>query len=365
MYDFNLDEIELELIFLDPENPRIPKSLHGQSEIDILKYMVENASVIELINSIGENSFFPGEPIILVEESGKYKVVEGNRRVSALKLLQDPALAKSLSRKTHEAVLQAECRPTKIPSLIANNEKDVHKFLGFRHITGVKNWNALEKARYLHRLQGEILGDKPDIHLQDLYYELAKSIGSRSDYVRRVLTAYTLYLIIEENNFFNINGLDDTTFYFVNLSDSLNRTNIANFLGVNYDNDKPIDNIKLAEIQEWTKWLYEKNSQFKTRVKGTSSQLSMLNDIVVNPVALQAFRDGKTLEEAIFLTQHIENIFNDSIKKGLYYLQEADNMVHKMDAFYENIDDDLKEIVTLCRKIKTIKDQKKGEDFEF
>lgn len=81
MNDFKLDTINISKIQLDSENPRIPKSLHGQNEEAILKYMIDNASVIELINSIGENSFFPGEPIILVNNTDDtYKVIEGNRR---------------------------------------------------------------------------------------------------------------------------------------------------------------------------------------------------------------------------------------------------------------------------------------------
>jgi len=139
MTDFQLNEIPLDLIFLDPKNPRIPKSLHDQNEHEILKYMIENASLIELIHSIGENSFFPGEPIILVKEGEKYKVIEGNRRVSALKLISNPSLAKGLSYKVIEAATNADNKPTMIPSIVADDEKDVHKFLGFRHITGVKN----------------------------------------------------------------------------------------------------------------------------------------------------------------------------------------------------------------------------------
>lgn len=365
MTDFKLKEIALDLIFLDPKNPRIPKSLHDQNEHEILKYMIDNAAVIELIYSIGENSFFPGEPIILVKEGDRYKVVEGNRRASALKLINDPALAEGLSPKVIEAATNANYKPTMIPSLIATNAKDVHKFLGFRHITGVKNWNALEKARYLNRLKEDIVTENKSITLEDIYYELAKSIGSRPDYIKRILTAYDLYLVIEENEFYKIDDLDDTKFHFVNLSDSLNRSKIATFLGVDMHNKtNPIKNLEKAHLHEWTAWLYKQSSQFTTRVKGTSAQLSMLNEIVGSTQALSAFREGKRLEEAIFLTKHIEIIFNESIGNALFYLKEADNMVHNMDAFNENLDDELKEIVKLCRKIKVIKDQKNGDEFD-
>lgn len=365
MTDYDLREINLSLIELDPMNPRIPQSLHGKKEIEILEYMVDNASVLELIDSIGENGFFPGEPIILVKEGSRYKVIEGNRRVSALKLLQDFELSQKLSPKLSQSVQNAVHKPTSIPALITTkNDKEVHKFLGFRHITGVKNWNALEKARYLYKLKTDLIQEKKDITINDLYDELAKSIGSRKDYVRRILTSYELYIYIETEKFFDIADLNDRNFHFVNLSDSLNRTNISKFLGVNFELDNPIDKIDTDHLKEWTQWLFQKNSQFTTRVKGTSSQLSMLNEIVGNSTALEAFRNGKSLNEAIFLTQHMDNVFNDSIAKALYYLKEADSLVHKMDTFYSTLEDDLKEIAGLCRKIKTVKDQKIGDDFD-
>lgn len=366
MKNYDLEEITLSLIDLDPRNPRIPQSLHDKTEQDILKYMIDNASVIELIDSIGENGFFPGEPIILVKVNSRYKVIEGNRRVSALKLIHTPSeLAKDLSPKLLNSITNAIHRPTKIPSLVTTeNDKEVHKFLGFRHITGVKNWNALEKARYLYKLKEDLIQEDENIEINKLYSELAKSIGSRSDYVRRILTSYELYLCIEIEDFFKIDGLNDTNFHFVNLSDSLNRTNLSNFLGVDYRLDNPIEKIEEVHLKEWTQWLFEKNSQYTTRVKGTSTQLSMLNDIVENTTALQAFRDGKSLSEAIFLTQHIEKIFNDSITKALNFLKEADNMVHKLDSFNTTLEEDLREIAGLCRKIKTVKDQKHGDGFD-
>jgi hypothetical protein len=174
----NLTKICIDEIFLDPANPRIPRSIHGQDELSILRYMVENSAVTELIESIGENGFFPGEPIILVKEGDKYKVVEGNRRVSALKLMRDPDLAKTISRRLYDIVISTKEKPALIPSLITLGDKDLQKFLGFRHVTGVKNWNALEKARYLDTLKNSLLEAKSSIPEENLYAELARSIGS-------------------------------------------------------------------------------------------------------------------------------------------------------------------------------------------
>ena len=83
-------KIPLDKLKLDPNNPRLPKSLRvkGASEEEIIEYMLLDASLIELMMAIGENNFFPGEQLLVVKDMGdSYKVVEGNRRLSAVKLL--------------------------------------------------------------------------------------------------------------------------------------------------------------------------------------------------------------------------------------------------------------------------------------
>ena len=86
--------IPLEKLLLDSKNPRLPKSLHRQTEAKILEYMLLDASLIELMLAIGKNNFFPGEQLLVVKDTDHtYKVVEGNRRLSALKILSNPEIA--------------------------------------------------------------------------------------------------------------------------------------------------------------------------------------------------------------------------------------------------------------------------------
>lgn len=52
--------IALDNLKLDSFNPRLPKSLHGKGEEEILEYMLLDASLIELMFAIGTNGFFLG-----------------------------------------------------------------------------------------------------------------------------------------------------------------------------------------------------------------------------------------------------------------------------------------------------------------
>ena len=95
-----IEYIKIENLILDSNNPRLPSYLHGVDENQIIDYMVLDAATIELMQAIGENDFFSGEQLLVVEvENKKYKVIEGNRRLTSVKLLNDPDLASVQTKK--------------------------------------------------------------------------------------------------------------------------------------------------------------------------------------------------------------------------------------------------------------------------
>lgn len=98
----------------DPENPRLPSNIDGHSEQAVLAWMLEDATVLELLGSIGEVGYFPGEPLLVVpaaDGNDVYIVVEGNRRLSAVKLLLNPESAPLRKNAVREAAKAAKNRP--------------------------------------------------------------------------------------------------------------------------------------------------------------------------------------------------------------------------------------------------------------
>ena len=139
-------------LILDPQNPRLPRSKHNLDERGIIDYMLLEAATLELMQAIGENDFFKGEQLLVVHEGNKYKVLEGNRRLTAIKLLNEPELASVKKASVREIYEAAQHRPTHIPCLIFNTEDEIRRYLGYRHITGIKPWGLTEKSRYLYKL---------------------------------------------------------------------------------------------------------------------------------------------------------------------------------------------------------------------
>lgn len=358
------DEIHFSRLILDNCNPRIPKSLHNMQEFEIVNFLLLEAATLELMQAIGENDFFQGEQLLVVPvENGNFKVLEGNRRLASVKLLNNPGIATVKTISVKEIHDSAKFRPQNIPCLIFEQEDDIRKYLGFRHITGIKPWGHSEKARYLYNLyQQYFKGDS----IVEASKKLAKTIGSRKDYIKRVLIAYEVYKLVEDEGFYKIRDLNDTNFYISYLTDSLSQTHVAKFIGIDFDLENPISKINKENLKNLIKWFFERNSQNKTRLKGNSSDLNKLNAILnieKSVVAYKAFADeGKELDSAYEFTEDIDSLFVLNIQKALQYLESADAITHRVQVFYDGLDDELIQIRKLTSKIKQTKDDfKKGE----
>ncbi|MFO1003465.1 MAG: ParB N-terminal domain-containing protein [Planctomycetaceae bacterium] len=98
----SLKQLPLGKLFLDDQNPRLPSQLKGAAESEIISYMLMEAATLDLMTAIGQNGFFAGEPLLVVQDGERYRVAEGNRRLTALKLLKDPTLAPVKERKVEQ-----------------------------------------------------------------------------------------------------------------------------------------------------------------------------------------------------------------------------------------------------------------------
>src|SRR4051794_8527853 len=92
--DDDITKVKLKDLHLDPDNPRLPQNLPRHDK-DILNHIASTTSIEDLVNAIATNDFFSGEPLVVVplrQDPKTYTVVEGNRRLTALRLLQNPKI---------------------------------------------------------------------------------------------------------------------------------------------------------------------------------------------------------------------------------------------------------------------------------
>lgn len=177
---------------LDPLNPRLPEQLHGANQVDLLSYLNENGVLDELIRSLDDNGFFQHEPLIGVEEAnGDLVVLEGNRRLAALKVYLGAPEALDLGLKP---LLDQPPNARRlrelgvVPVYLVSDRNEVHQYLGFRHIGGIKTWPAEAKARYLMQESDKAAARKAP----NPFLDVARRVGSNSQGVRNSYTAIVL-----------------------------------------------------------------------------------------------------------------------------------------------------------------------------
>ena len=342
-----IDYKSVDSLEFDIENPRLPHSVvDSKREEDVVDWMLKDASIIELMGSIGEKGFFPAEPLLVVlnKATNKYTVVEGNRRLTAVKLLNKPELAKRKSSSIHAIVGEAIHTPKKLPVMLFPKRKEILDYLGFKHITGVKQWSALAKAKYLKELQKEY--SNSNLSINEQYKKLAKAIGSRADYVRDLLIGLDVYDIIHNKNYFEIKHLNEGSIDFGVYYNALKYANISKFLGIDKNADYPTKTIAKLNLETLTKIISEEDELGKTRL-GESRNLGTLNEVILEEKAFRMFTNGKSLQESKVYLEGPHEIFKNSLFRTESSLKDAQLA--------------LKEI-TQCTKadvelIKNVKDQ--------
>jgi hypothetical protein len=247
---------------LDPLNPRLGRENTGGNvtQEKVLELM-QGWALEELAISFVENGFWPQEAFLVVKEklygSVVNVVVEGNRRLAALRLLALATKGNAISRKWDDIIEGKKIPPTlftKIPYLIASSRDEVDAFLGFRHVTGIKEWRPAEKAEFIARL----------IERRKLSYEeVRRKIGSKTPTVRQHYISYRLLIQMEDREDIALEKVEQK---FSVLYLSLRTEGVRKYLEIDISADpakakKPVPPDRLRALTHFAKWLFgdEKN----------------------------------------------------------------------------------------------------------
>lgn len=140
-------------LHLDAKNPRLGRETLSRAPREIIQYLFEHDKAFEVASSIAIRGYFPNEPLLVVEENGRHIVVEGNRRLAALKALREPGLLEgSLERKVERISRQIKDLGAiaKVPITIAPNRRATDRQIAGRHIgTPVLAWQAENRASFI------------------------------------------------------------------------------------------------------------------------------------------------------------------------------------------------------------------------
>ena len=325
--------------------------------------------------SIGQNGFFEGEPLIVVTEKGKNVVVEGNRRLAAVKLLNEPGLTSHRVKSVLAAVGQATKAniPKELPCLVFKDRKHTLEYLGFRHITGAKPWGPLAKAQFLAQLRKE-LGD--NLTFDQQCSRLAKTIGSNSSTVRYLLISLALYHLAESKQFYGIEDLDRETFEFGVFYTAVKAKEVFDYIGRPEDDSNIARKIKPERLEDLIRWIFEKTDDVKTGKRATrlgeSRNIVRLCRVLRSEEATKAFKEGVSLEAASEMAGEALEAFEKECRTALENLKLSGTRLgglrQKLTKVHEDLTSEIQydanELFDRVRKIVRKQRSKEGDDKE-
>src|ERR1700710_1599037 len=116
-------EVDVAKLRLDLANYRIP--IAPDDEDAALNYLFASEDVLEQIKLFLRDGYFDNEVPIAVKEDGAYVVLEGNRRVSALKAIAKPEIAPAHQAQVEELrtryATEVPNIPTRIRVIVVSN----------------------------------------------------------------------------------------------------------------------------------------------------------------------------------------------------------------------------------------------------
>ena len=152
--NINRDEIHITKLLLDSENPRHDVK---KNQPEIIKQLIETEQVVNLAKDIAtQGSLNPLETVgvLPIHNSEEYIVIEGNRRVCACLLLNNPDLCPNdRLLKRFRQLQQNGSVPVEIECVLFESRESADHWMQLRHEgqqegIGTKRWDAKQKARH-------------------------------------------------------------------------------------------------------------------------------------------------------------------------------------------------------------------------
>jgi hypothetical protein len=152
-------------LLVDIQNPRLPEMQSNQDDAIRLMIKTQGSKVFALAQHLADNGTNPASlPIIIPtsEDDGMYYILDGNRRLTALRLLERPELAdgifdRSTSQKIRDLSSKYKNRPIiDLECVVFNDREHADPWIQLIHRgesqgAGLVEWDGQVAARYDER----------------------------------------------------------------------------------------------------------------------------------------------------------------------------------------------------------------------
>jgi len=322
-------------LFFDTKNPRLAgESFTSSNDIPIIQHLCETSDITELVISILKNGFVDFEPIVVIkDDNDNFRVLEGNRRLAAIKLLLNPSLSQQLEQTLkynieHPIPSSVEISIKEIPTIVVKKEEDANAYIGFKHINGPHKWTSFAKAKFVTQWF------KKQVPLE----EIAKRVGDKNQTVKDLIAGMLVLEQAEEEELFDISDRTKRgVFGFSHLYTALNRKEYRNFIGLSKDwtdnlSENPVPLDCLNNLETTLQYMYgSKSKNIESVIKSQNPNLRELGQVLIHPVARQTLLESNSLGMALEETEKKSSLFEKSLISANIQLKKSATLVSSYD----------------------------------
>jgi hypothetical protein len=314
------ERVAVEKLQLDGKNPRLAEFSLGSkpTQQELLDVLWQKMAVDELAMSIAAMGYFNHEPIFVAEEDGKLVVVEGNRRVAAVKILLDREARRRLGIEDLPRISAARIKELATLPVVKTTRQDIWQYVGFKHVNGPAKWGSYAKAQYIAEVRQNY-----GIPLE----EIAQMIGDRNRTVQRLYRAMQVIRQAEDAGVFQRDNRYKGGFSFSHLYTGLDYDGFKQFLHIkdeSAESSSPVPKSRMKELGELCSWLYgNRRDDIRPIIESQNPDLAILDEVLQKDAAVAALRSGLPLKVAHDVSLGDERIFRQALHDAKLSLQRA------------------------------------------
>lgn len=357
--------ISIDRLHPDPQNPRLQLKDRGKNEKDLLLALKRHFDLDELAYSMAENGYFDEEPLVGIPDnlpaefsgmrseeltinksyhefinnsSVQFNIAEGNRRLSTVKILLSDELQSELKlRNWPDIAGKVKDDLSILPVIIYPTRKEVLPYLGVRHITGIKKWDAFSKALYVADMVDK--GYTIDA--------IQKQVGDTKNNARKTYVCYKLVDIAENELELDTTKAKD---YFSYLLLSLGQPSIKEYIGLpkklaEVDLDNPIPNNKTENLKDFFSWLFGEGTDKLPVIRESRDITNYLSYVLKNEEAIDYLKKFGNLLDAYDRSDGERDLLLKNLQKANKGLEISLGIIHR----YKG-DEEVKKLLVNCNE---------------
>lgn len=272
-----LSDYSLDNIFLDHENVRLPETLEAQDSI--MHDLFSNENTMDIVKSIVQYGMFQDEFPILIKERKKLIVIEGNRRIAALKALMNPDRVPLFRDRILNLNWRSKIKDVR--AVLAPNRDKARTLLAHKHTSVLRRpWKPLRQA-YFYKSQidngkkiDQLIAEFPEQDIPKFMrmlevHKVAKSISYESDEISNKVHDQRKFPITDLERMYQ----DET---------------VANYLGIQFSSEGRLQiKTKIDEFKKAFRYIVSDIANEKLTSRNTNSKEERQSYITRLPLDLK------------------------------------------------------------------------------